>query len=213
VKKSTTILQLKTQVIGDSKLAKLAQDPKTLFKNLAEKLGGASKLARFLGTSRATAYNLLEGRRRWTAEYLHKALKAMTEVPMIPVTAVCRAGFEMSEEDFEKKRQQSLVLDCDGAFVVKGNSMWPLVANNQYVLYKEIADPVLLNSGDIVLAKLENGETLIKAWYPIDGRPGEVFLASLYRGPEGFRKELFRPFKLNEFARLRRVVGIWMGEN
>jgi hypothetical protein len=212
VKKATTIAQLKSQVIGDSQLSKLVQDPKTLFKNLAEKLGGASKLARFLGTSRATAYNLLDGRRRWTAEYLHKALKAMTDIPMIPVTALCRAGFEMSEEDFEKKRQQSLVLDCDGAFVVKGNSMWPLVANNQYVLYKEVSDPAVLQPGDIVLAKLNSGETLIKAWYPIDGRHNEVFLASLYRGPEGFRKELFRPFKTDEFARLRRVVGIWMGE-
>lgn len=211
MKKSTSIAQLKSQVINNPELAKLAQDPQTLFKRLAERLGGASKLAKYLGTSRATAYNLLDGRRRWTAEYLHKALAAMSQSQVVPVTAICTAGFEMNEGEFVMRRPQSLVLDCDGAFVVRGNSMWPLVANGQYVLYKDVEDPLQLNPGDIILARLRSGETLVKCWYPIDGRPDEVYLASLYRGPEGYRKDLYRPFKLEEIARIRRVVGIWMG--
>ena len=211
MKKSTTINQLKAQVINNPELAKLAQDPQALFKKLAERLGGASKMAKYLGTSRATAYNLLDGRRRWTAEYLHKALAAMTEAQVVPVTELCTAGFEMTESEFVKRRPQSLVLDCDGAFVVRGNSMWPLVGNGQYVLYKDVEDPRQLSPGDVVLARLRSGETLVKCWYPIDGRQDEVYLASLYRGPEGYRKDLYRPFKYEELAKLRRVVGIWMG--
>jgi hypothetical protein len=139
--------------------------------------------------------------------------------PVVTVSEQCSAGFELTEDQWKPIRSQSLVLDCDGAFVVKGNSMWPLVGDGQYVLYKEIDDPTQLKAGDIVLAKLSTGETLIKAWYPIerrdpkseDGYPDEVFLASLYRGPDGYRKELYRPFRIDEFDKLRRVVGIWMG--
>jgi hypothetical protein len=191
-------------------LAKFAQDPRTLFSALAKKLGGAAALGRFLNCSRATAYNLLQGRRRWSPEYVHKALTALSKAPVVPVTALCKAGFEIPEEDWRPHRPQSLVLDCDGAFIVKGNSMWPLVADGQYVLYKEVS-PGDLRPGDVVLARLKSGETLIKAWYPVEGKENEVYLASLYRGPDVYRKDLYRPFQMDQFTQLRRVVGIWLG--
>ena len=129
----------------------------------------------------------------------------------VPITAVCKAGFEIPGRNWRPHQQKSLALDCDGAFVVQGNSMWPLVADGQYVLYKDVHAPAELQTGDIVLAKLPSGETLIKAWYPVDGQDDRVFLVSLYRGPEVFRKDLVRPYALTEFEQLRRVVGIWLG--
>jgi hypothetical protein len=204
------------------KRALAREDPHTTFKKLAEKLGGPEPMAKFLGCSRATAYNILSGRARWTHKFLHKALQEISKNPIVEVDAECRAGFDIPKEDWQPRRPHSLSLDCDGAFIVSGNSMWPLVGDGQYVLYRNVT-PEELRVGDIVLARLRSGETLIKAWYPMDREDdedeadekekkgqGEVFLASLYRGPEAFRKELFRPFKLEEFEQLRKVVGIWL---
>jgi hypothetical protein len=180
-----------------------------IFRALAKKVGGAVKMAEFLNCSRATAYNLMNGRQRWTHKYMHKAMQEVSALPVIEVNAECRAGFEISEQDWRPRRPQSLALDCDGAFIVKGNSMWPLVGDGQYVLYKNVT-PDKLNTGDIVLARVRSGETLIKAWYPMETGEDQVFLASLYRGPDAFRKDLFKPFNMSEFEELRKVVGIWL---
>lgn len=140
-----------------------------------------------------------------------KTLRRKTAAREVPVTAICKAGFEIPPRQWRPHAPQSLALDCDGAFIVQGNSMWPLVADGQYVLYKDVLAPQELQPGDIVLAKLPGGETLIKAWYPVDGEESQVFLVSLYRGPEVYRKDLVKPFAVSDFEQLRRVVGIWMG--
>ena len=195
---------------GGKSLARMASDPAALFRSLTDKLGGVAKLARFLGSSRATAYNLVAGRKRWSAQYLQKALTLLGDHPVVNVNATMLGQFEIPDKDWRYIKPQALVLDYDGAFLVHGNSMWPLVADGQYVLYRD-ATPEDLETGDIVLARMHSGETLIKAWYPSYDRKGEVFLASIYRGPHEFRQDLLKPVSVKEIYELRKVVGVWMG--
>lgn len=191
-------------------LSTLTADPASLFRTLVEKLGSVAKVGEFLGCSRATAYNLIEGRKRWSAQYLQKALSVLGEHPVINVNATARGNFEIPEKDWKYIKPQALVLDSDGAFLIHGDSMWPLVGDGQYVLYRNV-EPEELEAGDIVLIRMRSGETLIKAWYPSAERKQEVFLASLYRGPKEFRQDLFKPFNLKDLTEIRKVVGVWMG--
>ena len=191
-------------------LKRLAASPPELFKQLAEKLGGMAKLAEYLGCTRATAYRLAEGRKRYNPRYLQKALELSGSRPVVNVEARARANFEMPGRDWRFIKPQALVLDCDGAFLVQGNELWPLVADGQYVLYRDVK-PYELLPGDLVLASLVSGEILIKAWYPSPANADEVFLATLYRGPKDFRKDLFRPFRMSELKDLKKIVGVWMG--
>ncbi|MBI3830520.1 MAG: hypothetical protein HY291_13450 [Planctomycetes bacterium] len=188
----------------------MTSDPATLFRTLSHKLGGVAKVARYLGCSRATAYNLIDGRKRWSAKYLQKALLLLGEHPVINVTATARGNFEIPDKDWKYIKPQALVMDCDGAFRILGNSMWPLVGDGQYVLYKNV-EPEELATGDIVLVRMRSGETLIKAWYASPRKKQEVFLASLYRGPKEFRMDLFQPFPIEDLRQIRKVVGVWMG--
>ncbi|MCW8131876.1 MAG: hypothetical protein KIS92_16130 [Planctomycetota bacterium] len=187
----------------------MASDPAALFRTLSQKLGGVAKVARFLGCSRATAYNLIAGRKRWSAKYLQKALLILGEHPVVNVNASAKGNFEIPDKDWKYIKPMALVLDCDGAFLIHGDSMWPLVGDGQYVLYRNV-EPEELDTGDIVLVRLRSGETLIKAWYPSNKR-AEVFLASLYRGPREFREDLFMPIAVKEMQEIRKVVGVWMG--
>jgi len=195
---------------GGKSLAAMASDPAALFRSLSDKLGGVAKLARFLGSSRATAYNLVAGRKRWSAMYLQKALTLLGDHPVVNVNATMRGQFEIPDKDWRFIKPQALVLDFDGAFLVHGNSMWPLVGDGQYVLYRDVT-PEELETGDIVLVRMESGETLIKAWYPSYEKKSDVFLASIYRGPQQFRQDLFKPVPVKDMKELRKVVGVWMG--
>jgi len=192
-------------------LAPLADKPAELFKLLAEKLGGPAGLAKFLNCSRASAYNLLVGRQRWSSPFLQKALEVLNEGRVVLVNSVWKAGFKMYVSDWRPRKPKMLPLTCDGAFQVQGHAMWPLVADGQYVLYRDVHSPDELHDGDIVLAHLRGGDAVIKAWHASEKKKGQVFLVSLFRDSKVFRKELLTPYSMNDFTRLRRVVGVWMG--
>ncbi|MCZ7643780.1 MAG: hypothetical protein M5U26_00615 [Planctomycetota bacterium] len=194
---------------GSRSLSNLASNPQMLFQALAEKLGGVAALGKFLGCSRATAYNLVAGRKRWSAEYLSKALGAMGDNPVVNVEATAHGGYDLDEKTYRYIKPQALVLDCDGAFQVKGNAMWPLVGHDQFVLYRN-AKAEDLQPGDVVLVRSQ-GETLVRAWHPNEERKGEVFLGALYRGPREYRKDLFQSHKIKDLSEVRKVVGVWMG--
>jgi len=184
--------------------------PESVFRALSAKLGGPGKLARALGCSRATSYNLLIGRQRWSAIYIQKALQLLGQKPIVKVGIRARGGYEMGAADWREIKPQAIVLEYDGAFLVKGNSMWPVVGDGQYVLYRNV-EAAGLKAGDIVAVRLPSGEVVVKAWYPDKEQPGKVFLASLYRGPREFRDDLFQPFGTSTLKDLRKVVGVWFG--
>jgi hypothetical protein len=191
-------------------LRALTKDPTNVFRTLAQRLGGADELAEFLECSRATAYNLMTGRRRWTTRYMERAMAVMNAYRVVPVTSAAKAKFERMRYDTRSRRKSILRMDCDGALVVHGDLMWPLVGDKQHVLYRKIV-PKKLKPGDIILARLETGEVLLRAWYPVPDKPKEVYLVTLFRGPEIFRGRLFRTYQIADLQDLRRVVGIWMG--
>jgi len=195
---------------GGKALDALASDPAALFRSLSDKLGGKTKLASYLGCSRNTAYNLASGRKRWSANYLQKALTLLGDHPVVNVNAKMRGQFEIPNQDWCFIKPKALVLDYDGAFLVQGHSMWPLVGDGQYVLYRDVT-PEELETGDIVLIRMRTGETLIKAWYPSHKKKNAVFLASIYRGPQEFRQDLFMPVPIKDMNELRKVVGVWLG--
>ncbi|MBE7464884.1 MAG: hypothetical protein HS116_15520 [Planctomycetes bacterium] len=194
---------------GSGSLTQLVQDPRAVFQALSDRLGGVAALGAFLGCSRATAYNLVNGRKRWSAQYLQKALSALGDHPVVNVEATAHGNYEMDERAYRYIKPQALVLDCSGALKVQGNEMWPLVADGQYVLYRN-AQPEDLMPGDIVLVRTQR-ETLLRAWYPNEDRKGEVFLGAIYRGPKSYRKDLFVSHKIKDLQELRKVVGVWMG--
>ena len=191
-------------------LSHLTNDPSKLFKDLAERLGGMTNLARYLNCTRGTAYNLIKGGKKMPRRYLQKALSMLGEHPVINVIGHARAKFEMPPRALKYTKPQALILDCDGAVLVIGDELWPLIGDGQYLLYRNVA-PVQLKRGDIVLATLPSGEIVVKAWYPSEKDPDEVFLGSLYRGPKDFRQDLFKPFSVAGIKELKKVIGTWLG--
>lgn len=187
-----------------------AVDLPNVYRTLAQRMGGADGLAKYLECSRATAYNLMTGRERWTSRYLETAMSALSMYRVVPVTAGAKARFKRLRHETKPPKKRILRMNCDGALVVHGDLMWPLVGDKQHVLYRKI-EPKRLRPGDIVLARLESGEVMLRAWYPVPDKPKEVYLVTLFRGPEVFRGSLFRSHQIADLQDLRRVVGIWMG--
>ena len=191
-------------------LKELTADPAKLFQKLSDRLGGMTNLARYLHCTRGTAYNLIKGGRKMPRRYLQKALSMLGDHPIINVNGHARAKYEMPPRAIKFTKPQAMILACDGAFLIIGNELWPLIADGQHFLYRNVA-PIELKRGDIVILTLPSEEQVVKAWYPSEKDPDEVYLGSLYRGPKEFRQDLFKPFKVSELEDLRKVVGIWMG--